>query len=128
MYAPVRDNGDEGPPGVPGAMGGGGGGGAAVNGQPGPGMPGFDNEEYMKAMGGVLQNPQFMQMAEKLGKEIMTVRCSPQLAVACRQAAGLTGDRTGVISVCSRSLLLWKGWLSTPSQADVTTTHLLGPA
>ncbi len=66
---------------MPGAMGGGG---AAPGGQPGPGMPGFDNEEYMKAMGGVLQNPQFMQMAEKLGKEIMTVCCSSELHTDCQ--------------------------------------------
>ena len=47
-------------------------------GQPGPGTPGFDNESYMKAMGGVLQNPQFMEMAEKLGQQIMSVsRASP---------------------------------------------------
>lgn len=36
------------------------------------GMPGFDNEAYMKTMGGVLQNPQFMEMAEKLGQQIMS--------------------------------------------------------
>lgn len=53
--------------------------GGAAGGQPGPGMPGFDNEAYMKAMGGVLQNPQFMEMAEKLGQQIMSVRCLSML-------------------------------------------------
>ncbi len=33
----------------------------------------FDTSKYMEAMGGVLQNPQFMEMAEKLGQQIMSV-------------------------------------------------------
>lgn len=57
--------------GMPGAMPGGG----------MPGMPGapegaadgvsFDPAQYMQAMSGVLQNPSFMEMAEKLGSQIM---------------------------------------------------------
>eukprot|EP00192_Tetraselmis_astigmatica_P014099 CAMPEP_0117672698 /NCGR_PEP_ID=MMETSP0804-20121206/14055_1 /TAXON_ID=1074897 /ORGANISM="Tetraselmis astigmatica, Strain CCMP880" /LENGTH=317 /DNA_ID=CAMNT_0005481341 /DNA_START=82 /DNA_END=1032 /DNA_ORIENTATION=+ len=34
-------------------------------------MPNFDPSKYMDAMTNVLQNPQFMQMAEKLGQQIM---------------------------------------------------------
>lgn len=33
----------------------------------------FDTSKYMEAMGGVLQNPRFMNMAEKLGQQIMQV-------------------------------------------------------
>jgi hypothetical protein len=46
-------------------------------GMPGmPGMPGmdpanFDPTKYMQAMSGMFQNPQFMQMAEKLGQAII---------------------------------------------------------
>ena len=39
----------------------------------GAGPPAFDSTKYMEAMGGVLQNPQFMQMAEQLGQQIMNV-------------------------------------------------------
>jgi hypothetical protein len=39
----------------------------------GAGPAGFDTSKYMEAMGGVLQNPQFMEMAEKLGQQIMQV-------------------------------------------------------
>lgn len=45
----------------------------------GAGAAGFDTSKYMEAMGGVLQNPQFMEMAEKLGQQIMHVSC----VVAC---------------------------------------------
>ena len=61
--------------------------GGGMPGMPGmpsmPGMPGgeggaqFDPSQYMQAMSGVLQNPNFMQMAEKLGTQIMSVRGSP---------------------------------------------------
>lgn len=37
----------------------------------GAGGPAFDPSRYMDAMTSVLQNPQFMQMAEKLGQQIM---------------------------------------------------------
>ena len=52
-------------------------GGAAAGGMPGGparGGPALDPEAYASAMTGVLQNPQFMQMAEQLGQQIMTVR------------------------------------------------------
>lgn len=41
-----------------------------------PGMPdpaNFDPTKYMQAMSGMFQNPQFMQMAEKLGQAIIQV-------------------------------------------------------
>lgn len=34
----------------------------------------FDPTKYMQAMSGMFQNPQFMQMAEKLGQAIIQVR------------------------------------------------------
>lgn len=41
----------------------------------GPGaVPPIDPDQYAQAMSSVLQNPQFMEMAEKLGQQIMTVR------------------------------------------------------
>ena len=52
-------------------------GGAPAGGMPGGparGGPALDPEAYANAMTGVLQNPQFMQMAEQLGQQIMTVR------------------------------------------------------
>lgn len=45
------------------------------------GAAGFDTSKYMEAMGGVLQNPEFMTMAEKLGQQIMQVR--PDAAAVC---------------------------------------------
>lgn len=42
----------------------------------GRGAPQIDPEQYASAMTGVLQNPQFMEMAEKLGQQIMQVPCS----------------------------------------------------
>ena len=38
-----------------------------------PGMPGMDPSAYANMMSGVLQNPQFVEMAEKLGQQIMQV-------------------------------------------------------
>lgn len=46
--------------------------GSAPSGQGAP-DPSFDPTKYMDAMTNVLQNPQFMQMAEKLGQQIMQV-------------------------------------------------------
>lgn len=63
---PLRATAGAGMPGMPGMPGQ-----QGQEGGVGPGMP--DNENYMQAMGGVLQNPQFMEMAEKLGQQIMTV-------------------------------------------------------
>ena len=40
-----------------------------------PGMPGMDPGAYSSMMSGVLQNPQFVEMAEKLGQQIMQVSC-----------------------------------------------------
>ena len=37
------------------------------------GAPPVDPANYAEAMSGVLQNPQFMEMAEKLGQQIMQV-------------------------------------------------------
>lgn len=61
----------------------------SMGGQPGAapeaaaGPAGFDTSKYMEAMGGVLQNPQFMDMAEKLGQQIMQVlRCCCRLSQA----------------------------------------------
>ena len=49
-----------------------------VNGGAEPGrsgsVPPIDPDQYAQAMSSVLQNPQFMEMAEKLGQQIMTVR------------------------------------------------------
>lgn len=66
------------PPGMPPGMA------AMMQGMP-PGMmpPGFDANKYMEAMSGMFSNPQFMQMAEKLGKSIIEVRDMH----ACRGAA-----------------------------------------
>ena len=64
----------------------------SMGGQPGAapeaaaGPAGFDTSKYMEAMGGVLQNPQFMDMAEKLGQQIMQV---PRGCCRLRQAATL---------------------------------------
>lgn len=52
-------------PGMPGA------GEAAAAGMPDPAN--FDPTKYMQAMSGMFQNPQFMQMAEKLGQAIIQV-------------------------------------------------------
>ena len=38
-----------------------------------PNMPGMDPSAYANMMSGVLQNPQFVEMAEKLGQQIMQV-------------------------------------------------------
>lgn len=46
-----------------------------------PGVPPVDPENYANAMTSVLQNPQFMEMAEKLGQQIMQV-----CFAACRPA------------------------------------------
>ena len=47
---------------------------AMPGGMPGmPGMPGMDPSAYANMMSGVLQNPQFVEMAEKLGQQIMQV-------------------------------------------------------
>jgi len=49
---------------------------AMPGGMPGmPGMPGMDPSAYANMMSGVLQNPQFVEMAEKLGQQIMQVPC-----------------------------------------------------
>ncbi len=45
-----------------------------------PEIPGIDPEQYASAMSKVLQNQNFMEMAEKLGQQIMTV-CAPLLCV-----------------------------------------------
>jgi hypothetical protein len=84
-------------------MGGAGGEGAAAAGAGGgmppgmpPGMPGmppggmpdpsnFDPTKYMQAMSGMFQNPQFMQMAEKLGQAIIQVSF---LALALNAVSG----------------------------------------
>lgn len=44
------------------------------------GGPAMDPDAYAAAMTGVLQNPQFMQMAEQLGQQIMTVRLASSAA------------------------------------------------
>ena len=40
----------------------------------GPALPAMDAEKYAQAMSNVLQNQHFMEMAEKLGQQIMSVR------------------------------------------------------
>ena len=40
----------------------------------GPALPTMDAEKYAQAMSNVLQNQHFMEMAEKLGQQIMSVR------------------------------------------------------
>ena len=40
----------------------------------GPSLPTMDAEKYAQAMSNVLQNQHFMEMAEKLGQQIMSVR------------------------------------------------------
>lgn len=54
-------------PGMPGAPGAG----APAGAPPGAGV---DPAAYTNMMSGVLQNPQFVEMAEKLGQQIMQVR------------------------------------------------------
>lgn len=80
----------------------------SMGGQPGAapeaaaGPAGFDTSKYMEAMGGVLQNPQFMDMAEKLGQQIMQVlRCYCRLwptATPCLHTAASVPHR------CTRAL------------------------
>ena len=53
-----------------------------ADGQQGPaegGGPPLDPQQYAQAMSSVLGNPEFMQMAEQLGQQIMSV--SPQLSI-----------------------------------------------
>lgn len=51
-----------------------------------PGMPGgMDPSAYANMMSDVLQNPQFVEMAEKLGQQIMQV-VSPAVTVSCVHA------------------------------------------
>ena len=51
--------------------------GGGVPGAPGAGgQPSVDPEQYAQAMAGVLGNPGFMEMAEKLGQQIMSVSAS----------------------------------------------------
>jgi hypothetical protein len=52
------------PPGMPPGMG-------MMAGMPGGGMPGVDQQAAMEAMQGVMQNPAFMKMAQKLGEQMM---------------------------------------------------------
>lgn len=51
---------------------------------PGAGAGGLDVSKYMTAMNSMFQNPEFMKMAEQLGKTIMEVRCSSH-GPPCRQ-------------------------------------------
>ena len=53
---------------------------AAVPSVPGgpAGLPTMDAEKYAQAMSNVLQNQHFMEMAEKLGQQIMSVCDPPQ--------------------------------------------------
>ena len=46
------------------------------------GAPPVDPSNYAEAMSGVLQNPQFMEMAEKLGQQIMQVCADPASTAA----------------------------------------------
>jgi len=50
--------------------------GGGAPGAPG-GQPNVDPEQYAQAMAGVLGNPGFMEMAEKLGQQIMSVSPGP---------------------------------------------------
>ena len=61
---------------LPGMPGGAGGPMAAMGGMPGM-PPGIDPKQAMEAMQGVMKNPAFMQMAEKLGTQMMQ---DPQMA------------------------------------------------
>ncbi len=63
------------------------------------GSAALDPDAYAAAMTGVLQNPQFMQMAEQLGQQIMTVRAP----ACCRCATGAGAAR----------------WLDAPAHARV---------
>jgi hypothetical protein len=75
-----------------------------------PGMPGmppgmdpanFDPSKYMQAMSGMFQNPQFMQMAEKLGQAIIQVRLGA--AVGClRQSRHMIVFAGTLCRPCSR--------------------------
>jgi hypothetical protein len=54
----------------------------------------FDPTKYMQAMSGMFQNPQFMQMAEKLGQAIIQVRvglwCVEDLGCDYMDCVGVT--------------------------------------
>ena len=58
------------------------------------GLPTMDAEKYAQAMSNVLQNQHFMEMAEKLGQQIMSVSVSGEAAMRVS---------------CTMWLLLWLG-------------------
>lgn len=64
----------------------------------GAGMPGMDPAAYASMMSGVLQNPQFVEMAEKLGQQIMQVKFAGHL----RWLVGkpLSGSSVSLIPAC----------------------------
>ena len=65
------------------------------------GMPGMDPAAYANMMSGVLQNPQFVEMAEKLGQQIMQVTAAMMLIATC-----------SVQGLCIDCFWLWQGRLS----------------
>jgi hypothetical protein len=77
-----------------------------------PGMPGmppgmdpanFDPSKYMQAMSGMFQNPQFMQMAEKLGQAIIQVRVSQACSDKCVRSQRCKGDNGDMHAVMWRN-------------------------
>jgi hypothetical protein len=59
----------------------------------------MDAEKYAAALSNVLQNQNFMEMAEKLGQQIMSVRlpshvsCAVSTALLCRVSSTLTASK-----------------------------------
>ena len=79
----------------------------------GDGIPQLDTQEYYTAMQQVMQNPQFMSMAEKLGSALMRVgkllmclRWSLQFIVICTNSM-FSLDATGKLIYSSGSFYVW---------------------
>lgn len=72
------------------------------------GMPGgVDPAAYADMMSGVLQNPQFVEMAEKLGQQIMQVTASVVLSCKLTAAVMLIATRSArVQGLCKDCLFL----------------------
>ena len=56
-----------------------------AGGEGGTATPAIDPAAYMQAMQGMMSNPQFMQMAERLGTQMMQARAAPRSRAAATQ-------------------------------------------